>query len=565
MLGDWSLGDFFKKEQIPWILKLYVDVFGLDVNRLYVSVFAGNEDAPRDDESIRLWQEAFASYGINAKFSEDITAVQKNSIKKIKAGEIDTEIYYPDSNREQYKIFPFDKKKNWWQRGKAKGELGGPDSEIFFDLGKHAETYFEVEMNINSDNDRFIEIGNNVFMQFYLEEEDGNLFWKELPQKNVDFGGGLERVMMCQKNQLDGCDEMFELEIFKPLINVLEDITGINYINSKINGNEKEVKAFRIIADHIRASCLIIADGIVPGNKSQGYILRRFIRRMVLKGRDLGISENFLSKVAEKLVQISLEDQPQLLENMKLIIKELDEEESKFRKTLTSGLSELEKVIGKGSKFTGKDLFTLYETYGYPYEMSLEIIKDRGIKLDFEKLQTEYNSQKVLHQDLSRSGAEKIFKGGLADNSEKVTALHTTQHLLLAAIKKVLKDPNIHQRGSNITVERIRLDFNYDKKLSPEEISNIESLVNKWIDAGVPVERIEMLRIDAEKLGAEMEFGAKYPDIVSVYKISDISLEFCGGPHVSNTTDLKVFGKFKIIKEESSSSGVRRIKANLIK
>ena len=281
MLGDWSLGDFFKKEQIPWILKLYVDVFGLDVNRLYVSVFAGNEDAPRDDESIRLWQEAFASYGINAKFSEDITAVQKNSIKKIKAGEIDTEIYYPDSNREQYKIFPFDKKKNWWQRGKAKGELGGPDSEIFFDLGKHAETYFEVEMNINSDNDRFIEIGNNVFMQFYLEEEDGNLFWKELPQKNVDFGGGLERVMMCQKNQLDGCDEMFELEIFKPLINVLEDITGINYINSKINGNEKEVKAFRIIADHIRASCLIIADGIVPGNKSQGYILRRFIRRMV--------------------------------------------------------------------------------------------------------------------------------------------------------------------------------------------------------------------------------------------------------------------------------------------
>ena len=401
-------------------------------------------------------------------------------------------------------------------------------------------------------------------MEFFLEEVEGNLIWKELPQKNVDFGGGLERVLMCQQNQKDGSDEIFAIEIFKPLIEVLENISGRKYSHSKEIGEEKAVKAFRIIADHIRASSLILADGIFPGNKTQGYILRRFIRRMVLKGRDIGINENFLSRVFEKLVQISITDQPQLLENMKEIIREYEAEESKFRKTLVSGLFELEKLLGMGENLTGKDLFILYETYGYPYEMSLEIIKEKNINLDFEKIQKEYNSQKIVHQELSRTGAERIFKGGLADNSEKVIALHSSQHLLLAAIKKVLGSNDIHQKGSNITGERIRLDFNFDRKITPEELDDIEKLVNKWIEDKLSVERLEMSKTDAENLGAEMEFGAKYPDTVSIYKIPNVSIEFCGGPHISNTSEIMKLGKFKIIKEESSSSGIRRIKATLI-
>lgn len=563
MLGNWSLGDFFKKEQIDWVLKLYVEVFGLDVERLYVSVFAGDEDSPRDEESIVEWQKAFLKYGIKAKFSENPSDVQKNNTKKITAGDIETEIYCKDANFEQFKIFPFPKKKNWWQRGKAKGELGGPDSEIFFDLGKHAEEYFEVDMDINSDNNRFIEIGNNVFMQFFLEEKDGKLVWKELPQKNVDFGGGMERVMMCQLNQINGADEMFALDLFRPVINELERISGINYEDSKKLEDKKSVKAFRIIADHIRASSLIIADGIIPSNKAQGYILRRFIRRMVLKGRDLGIEQNFVSRVAEKLISISTEDQPQLIENMKLIIETIDEEESKFRKTLISGMTEFEKMIKSDNKISGDILFTLYETYGFPYEMSIEILKERNLNFNQDSIFAEYNEAKVKHQELSRLGAEKIFKGGLADNSEIVTALHTTQHLLLAAIQAVL-GKNIHQKGSNITSERIRLDFNFERKLEKDEIDKIEEMVQKWIASGLLVERLEMNKEDAEKLGAEMEFGAKYPEKVTIYKIENISLEFCGGPHVKNTTDILNFGKFKIMKEESSSSGIRRIKATLI-
>jgi len=565
MLGDWSLGDFFKKEQIPWILELYVEVFGLDVERIFVSVFEGDEDSPRDDESIQLWKEAFAKYGIKALYSDNPAEVQSNSIKKIKLGEIETEIYCKNEKNEQIKIFPFSKKKNWWQRGKVAGELGGPDSEMFFDLGKHAETYFEVDMNVNSDNDRFIEIGNNVFMQFYLNEVNGVLKWEELPQKNVDFGGGMERVMMCQLNQINGSSEMFETELFIPIIEVLEQISKFKYAAVKIANDTLKIKAFRIISDHMRAACLLLADGVVPSNKTQGYILRKFIRRMIVKGRDLEINSNFLSLVAEKLIAISSVSQPQMLENASEIIKLLELEETKFRKTLKQGLLQFEKVLNSRKVLTGYDMFTLYESFGFPYEMSLELLLDKGIECDPQKLEQEFNEKNTSHQSLSRDNMEKVFKGGLADNSEIVTALHTTQHLLLAAIQQVLGSKEIHQKGSNITSDRIRLDFNFTRKLTEIELMQIQTQVQKWIDNGIAIQRLEMGKDEAEKLGAEMEFGAKYPGIVSVYKIEDISLEFCGGPHLQNTNEILNFGNFKIIKEESSSSGIRRIKATLEK
>lgn len=569
MLGDWSLGDFFKKEQIPWILDLYVNVFKLDVNRLYVSVFAGDDDSPRDDESIEFWKQAFAKYGITALFSENPADVQKNEKKNIKLGEIETEAFWKnEQTNEQYKIFPFPKKKNWWQRGSVKGEPGGPDSEMFFDLGKHAESYFEADMNVNSDNDRFIEVGNNVFMQFFLDE---NLKWKELPQKNVDFGGGMERVMMAQLNCETGAHDMFQNELFIPIIQDLEKLSGISYENSKVeNPNSAQVKAFRIIADHLRAACLIIADGVLPSNKTQGYILRRFIRRLIVKSRDLGISKNFTGELARKLIVHYDMDQPQLIEQVDKVVKVLDDEETKFRNTLDLGLKEFDKLVKNEKDISAKSIFTLYESFGFPFEMSIELLRERKINLEFEKLESEIQEEKISHQSLSRSGADKIFKGGLADNSEIVTALHTTQHLLLAAIQKVLKSKDIHQRGSNITSERLRFDFNFDTKLTTEQLEKVENLVQSWIDMDLAIIRKDIPIAEAEKMGAEKEFGMKYPEIVSVYAIESkgetpISMEFCGGPHVLKTSQIATFGKFKILKEESSGSGIRRIKANLVK
>lgn len=547
MMGNWSLGDYFKAEQLPWVMELYHEVFGLDIQKLYVSVFAGDDAAPRDQESIEIWQKVYAKYGIEALVSDNPADVQKN---------FDAQGQLIDPKK-SYRIFTYPAKKNWWQRGNAAGELGGPDSEIFYDLGKQAEAYPDPELHINSDNGRFIEVGNSVFIQFKLDEA---LKWQTLAQKNVDFGGGFERVVMC----LQGKSDIFETDIFMPIIQRIQTLTGKQY---KSDGKENEwTKAFRVLADHGRVSTFILADGVAPSNKDQGYILRRFIRRLVRFGMKLGLEQNFTTQIADVVIENMSYAYPHLAEQAEKIKSELQKEEEKFRATLKSGLKEITKLKQGGEKVDGKLLFTIYETYGFPMEMALE---ELGIKADEnDKLFGEYREAELAHREQSRAGAEQKFKGGLADQSVEVTKLHTAHHLLLAALQQVV-DPSIRQRGSNITGERLRIDFNLDRKLTPEEIQKVEELVNLKINEGLPVVRKEMPRTQAEKLGAQMEFGQKYPDVVSVYFIGKepdyFSIEFCGGPHVANTSELGENGKrFKIQKEESSGAGIRRIKAVLV-
>ncbi|QQR93387.1 alanine--tRNA ligase [bacterium] len=606
MIGNWSLGDFFKKEQIPFVLELYVEHFGLDPKRIYVSVFEGDESARRDEESIELWKQAFAKYGVVAEYNPDPYSISETL-----------------EGNANFRIFSYPKKKNWWTRGEVAGEPGGPDSETFYDMGTQAEEY-EEKLHINGDNGRFVEIGNNVFMQYKYEvpiakgdTATPSGFWLEMHKKNVDFGGGLDRIVMCAENKFD----IFETTLYCEVIDYLVTKTGIPYKTTSFvkvaQGDGRGFKrSYRIIADHIKASVFLLADGVFPSNKDQGYILRRLIRRMIVQGYNLGIKDKFVKEIAEIMIGLN-SDQDQIISNKTNIILELEKEEDKFRVTLESGIKEFEKLIlpfRKGNHkvveglnpniallqtntneigFSGKDLFYLYESFGFPIEQSLELLKQNNVDFDESKLKSEFDNAKLEHSNLSRTNSEQKFKGGLADNSEIVTALHTTHHLLLAALQKVLCSKDIHQKGSNITSERLRIDFNFDRKLTTEELAKIESQVQEWIDQGLQVERLEMKKEEAEKLGAEHEFGAKYPDMVSVYKIfypswkegvtqsptegltsslSDsllqggiISLEFCGGPHVANSKDIAKFGSFKVLKEEASSSGIRRIKAGLVR
>jgi alanyl-tRNA synthetase len=558
MMGDWSLGDFFKEEQIPWILELWVEVYGLDPTRIYVSVFEGDEDAPIDQEAIDIWKKAFKKYGVDAEFSEDINNLPKD---------------LAEGKTWKPRIFPYPKKKNWWERAHAPNELGGPTSEMFYDLGV-AQVPSD-KYDINDDSGRFIEIGNNVFMQNILDKD---LKWQSLPQKNIDFGGGFERVVMIVQGKTD----IFETDIYQPIINVVEEISGKNY---KTDGNDNEfTAAFRVIADHGRAATFILADGVTPSNKDQGYILRRFIRRLVRFGKKLGIEQDFTAEIAAAVIDVMGYAYPHLLENRNTILELMEKEEKAFKLTLDKGLKELNRVRNAdlrslpsaGYIISGIEAFDLYETYGFPLEMTLD-----ELKIDektAEMITKDFKVEEQKHREASRAGAEQKFKGGLADQSTETTKLHTAHHLLLAALQKVV-DPNIKQRGSNITAERLRIDFNLDRKLTPEEITKVESLVNEKIQEELEMRRIEMSKAEAEKIGAQMEFGANYPDVVTVYVMGGtvgtshgmslpkdfFSAEFCGGPHVSNTKELGEGGKkFKILKEESSGAGIRRIKAALI-
>lgn len=584
MMGVWSLGDFTKKDQIPWIFGFWVDVCGLDPHRIYVSVFEGNDDAPRDLEAIEVWKETFKKYGVEAEFSEDISDLPKN----IEEGQTWTK-----------RIFPFQKKKNWWQRAAdAPGELGGPTSEMFYDLGK-----IQVEQdsyNINDDSGRFIEIGNNVFMEYKFGEDRK---WNLMDRKNIDFGGGFERVVMI----VQGKDDIFETDVYQPIIDVVSNISGKEY---KTNGEETEnTKYFRILADHSRAATFILADGVTPSNKDQGYILRRFIRRLIRYGIKLGIDTNFTKNLAKAVIDNMSEAYPHLKENEIFVLDEIEKEENKFRKTLINGLKYVSQL--KKENLTGEITFNIYETYGFPLEM---IFDELNISEDeVSRIEAEFKLEEQKHREASRAGAEQKFKGGLADQSVETTKLHTAHHLLLAALQEV--DPSIKQRGSNITAERLRIDFNFSRKLTDEETRKVEEKVNKWIQDALEVDFIGLKKETAEKIDAQMEFGQKYPDIVKVYFIgknvdelrhlgnlrqstkdkyifvpegntknelievnpeealdwikenreSIISMEFCGGPHVSNTSEIGAGRKkFKIQKDESSGSGIRRIKAVLV-
>ena len=496
MLGNWSLGDYFKDESITWSFEFLTKVLNIPVEKLAVTVFAGNDLIPFDEVSYNKW----LSLGM-----------KKERIAKTTLD-------------------------NFWIAG-ASGPCG-PDTEIFyFRSNEEAPETFDPE------DDRWVEIWNNVFMQYY-KDENGTV--TELPKKNVDTGMGVERITTV----LEGVDDNYKSSIWSDVIDLISSIAGLPY-----EGNEKSM---RIIADHIRTAVFISSDpaGIKPSNTDQGYILRRLIRRAIRHAKKLGIdiSSNWEEQIARLIIEKYQSYYSELSQNKQVVLDVLKNEKEKFNRTLEKGLREFNKVSNKD--IDGDVAFHLYDTYGFPIELTEELAKDAGISVDTKG----FNEKFKAHQELSRTASAGKFKGGLAGNSEIETKYHTATHLLNAALKQVV-GPDVHQKGSNITDERMRFDFSCDHKLSDEEKIETENLVNKWIQEGLDVSFQEMTKEDAIKSGAECMFIEKYPDIVTVYTIGDnVSKELCGGPHVKNTS---LLGHFKIIKEEASSAGVRRIKAIL--
>lgn len=534
MLGNWSLGDYFKQEQLPWFFEFLTSVdegLGLDADKLYVTVFGGDRESKMeaDTESVDLWKKLFSEKGIEAKFVE-----------------LDTEENGGEFGMQDGRIFSYGARKNWWSRAGVPtkmppGEIGGPDSEVFYDFGTPHDTKFGMYCHPNCDCGRFVEIGNSVFMQF-IKNADGT--FSELPKRNVDFGGGLERQSAATHENPD----IFSIDVFDAARDIIEKRSGKKY------SDDGATHSFRIILDHMRAASFFIASGIKPSNTEQGYILRRLIRRSIREADKLGIKDAVLAEVAEDYGTAYADAYPFMQDAARTIREELEKEEMQFRKTLAHGMRELEKM---GNNI---DAFMLYTTYGFPVELTAEIAKERDIKIDLVAVR----EQMEKHQALSREGAAQKFAGGLADHAEQTIRYHTAHHILLKALQIVL-GKEVHQRGSNITSERLRIDFSYGQKMTPEQKEEVEKIVNEKIAEALPIIRTDMKKEEAEKLGAEHEFGATYPDTVSVYSVGPLdhafSIEFCGGPHVSNANELK--GTFKILKEEASSAGVRRIKAVL--
>jgi alanyl-tRNA synthetase len=553
MLGNWSLGDYFKNQQIRWFFEFLTDEIGIEADNLYVTVFIGDEKngIPRDTESVAIWKELFANKGINA---QDVTIGSEADGYRL--------------GMQGGRIFYYDSSKNWWSRsGRPEnmpaGEPGGPDSEVFYDFGTEHDQKYGPECHPNCDCGRFMEIGNSVFMQ-YIKKDDGS--FALLPQKNVDFGGGLERIAAASKKDPD----VFNIDVFWDIIGILEHYSGKSYKDSRY------LRSFRIVADHMRAATMMLADGVRPSNTERGYVLRRLIRRAAQHAQKLEVehgqgTDSILNKCAVEVIEKYRAAYPELTgeEIYQTITGEIWKEQKQFAHTLEQGMKEFEKIAAAGH-VEAEQAFILFTTYGFPFEMTLELAKERGIDVDAEG----FNREMKKHSELSRAGSEQKFKGGLADTSEKTTRLHTGHHLLLKALQQVL-GPDVKQRGSNITQERLRIDFSYGMKMTKEQIAEVERVVNEKIREELPVIRSTLPKEEAEKLGAEHEFGAKYPDMVSVYSIGPkdasqedpkfsraFSIEFCGGPHVQNTRDLA--GTFKIQKEEAVASGIRRIKAILL-
>lgn len=495
MMGNWSLGDYFKEEAISWSYEFLTskeEGLGLDPKRLYITVFEGDENAPRDEEAKEIWKK-----------------------------------FIPEN-----RIYFMGAKSNWW----SVGDNGpcGPDTEMFYDITPDGLGDMTKEEYLRADEaQQVVEIWNDVFMQF--EKKDGKVIGK-LSQQNVDTGSGLERIVMAVQDK----NNIFDTDLFSSIMMKIDSLTNID-----------NQKAKRIVADHLRTSVFIIGDGAIPGNSGRGYILRRLLRRTVRFADDLAFQHNSLLDIVEIIINQYKNVYPELLSNRDVIRKEIESEEIKFRQTLSKGLKEFER---------GVDPFVLATTYGFPIELTEELAKEKGIVIDRE----DFDKKMAEHQKLSQTASAGMFKGGLANHNENTIRLHTAHHLLLAGLQAIV-NPEIKQKGSNITEERLRIDFLCDHKLTDEEKKKVEDWVNDKISQGLNVVRREMPLSEAEKLGAEMEFGAKYPETVSVYFIENkdgnaISKEFCGGPHVGNTNEL---GHFKIQKEEAVAQGIRRIKATL--
>ncbi len=545
MLGNWSFGDYFNQEQLPWIFKFLTEEVGLDPNRFYVTVFSGDEKngLPRDTESAMIWKKLFAKKGIEAK--------------EVKIG---SEEHGGEVGMQGGRIFYYDEKKNWWSRAGVPenmpaGEPGGPDSEMFYDFGTPHDKKYGEHCHPNCDCGRFMEIGNNVFMK-YKKKSDGT--FEELPKKNVDFGGGLERITAAANNNSD----IFQIDTLGAIIKEIETLSGKSY------SDEQYTKSFRIIADHLRGAVFMIGDGVVPSNTEAGYFTRRLLRRAVRHMDLIGMKENTLSALVSVIVEKYKEQYPNLLEKLSIVENEIEGEEKKFRKTLQNGLKKLDRSTPRFGKsvsleITGEDFFNLFQTYGFPVEMAIEEIKRRGFPVDEKTMIKAFKREMKKHQELSRTASAGKFKGGLADSSEETTKLHTAAHLLLESLRRVLGD-HVHQKGSNITAERLRLDFSYSEKMTDDQKKQVEDMVNDAIKKEYPIVCQEMTVDEAKKYGAEGVFESKYGEKVKVYSIGsddDIySKEICGGPHVKNTSEL---GHFSIKKEKASSAGVRRIKAVL--
>ncbi len=541
MLGNWSFGDYFKEEQIEWMFEFLTKEVGIDPSRLYITVFGGDDknNLPKDEEAPRIWQRLFSSVGIEAGVA-DIGSEAAGYERGIKEGE---------------RIFYYEAKKNWWSRAGVPdkmpiGEPGGPDSEMFYDFGTPHDPKWGGHCHPNCDCGRFMEIGNNVFMQ-YVKTGEGQ--FEELKNKNIDFGGGMERMLAAALHSSQNIDDVFKTDVFTPIIRQIEELSGKKY--------EEALTAFRIIADHIRGAVFMIGDGILPSNSEQGYFARRLLRRAVRYADQLGVPDGELKNLAEGVIHIYKTPYPDLLDKKDNIMDAIAREEEQFRKTLEKGLKEFEKLAAQG-QLSGDDAFVLFTTYGFPYELTEELARDRGLTVDKESFENKMKE----HQELSRSGAEQKFKGGLADHSEKVVQYHTVTHLMLAGLRKYLGH-GVHQAGSNITGERLRFDFTHPDKVEREVLDMVEEFVNSAIQTGgdVTIEMVPKAQAENDP-SIEGSFWDRYPDEVKVYTVTGrngevFSRELCGGPHVEQLEDIK--GRFKIVKEESSSAGVRRVKAVL--
>ena len=541
MLGNWSMGDYFKEQQIRWFAEFLIDVVGLDPHKIYVTAFMGDEKngIPRDDEAANIWQKVFTERGIQADIAE-VGSQADGDARGIKPGE---------------RIFFYDDGENWWSRGGGLektpiGDPCGPDSEVFYDFGpeNHAEGYGLAHPA--SDSGQFMEIGNQVFMQ-YQRNEDGS--FTPLAKQNVDFGGGLERIAAASINSPD----VFRISLLWPIIEKIQTLSGKNY--------ESNTASMRVIADHLRAAVFLAVDGVKPANKEQGYVMRRLLRRAIRFAFDLGIEQNFFEEIVPVIADLYATDYPEVAAARDEVIATLVKEEKVFRQTLRKGLKQLEKFAETG--ITGSELFTLYDTFGFPVELSTEEAYKQEITLS-ENWRAEFDDKMAEQRARSQTAAKGTFKGGLGGQTLQHMKYHTATHLMYAALKKVVGD-HVTQHGSNITEERLRFDFNNDEKVTREQLDEVEKLVNEWISWDVPVSYTEYPTAEAFEMGAIGAFGDKYGETVKVYQMGEdekrVSFEICGGPHVDHTGQLAEDGKvFKITKEEASSAGIRRVKAILV-
>lgn len=541
MLGNWSMGDYFKQQQIEWMFEFHKDIVKLDISKLYVTCYIGDEryGIPKDTEAADVWARLFADAGLS-NGTQDIGSEEDGYNKGMQDGA---------------RIFFYDGSKNWWSRNgdpehTPVGDPCGPDSEMFYDFGTPHNPEFGEFCHPNCDCGRFMEIGNNVFMA-YKKVGDGQ--FEELEQKNVDHGSGLERIAAARL----GDPDVFKISLMWPIIEKLESLSGKKY--------DSHTESMRVIADHLRAATFLAVDGCVPSNKEQGYVMRRLLRRAIRFAFDLGVEQNFFEAIVPVIADMYEADFPEVKEHRDEVIAVLVKEEKVFRQTLRKGLKEMERFAENG--LSGAELFTLYDTYGFPVELSTEEAFKQGIDLP-EDWRAQFDAKMAEQRARSQTAAKGAFKGGLGGQTLQHKKYHTATHLLQSALRQLF-GPELRQHGSNITEERLRFDFNLDRKMTPEELAKAEELVNGWIAEDLPVTFREYPTQEALDMGAIGPFGERYGESVKVYQMGEgdhiASLEICGGPHVDHTGQLAEDGKkFKIQKEESSSAGIRRIKAVLV-